>query len=540
VTTTPTPLLGNASDSVGAMPRPTTSARGETDASLSQPGLTLVWRAAAAVFGLQFVGLLVWSWHLWTRFDLSSDMATFSQAWQQIGSGHLSPYETTFPWYYPHYGYPFYQSHLELMMWPLALLHAAGASAFSLLVVQDLVLAGSGLVALRWGLELLDRHWPAAHRGAAWIGAGLIVLLVIDPWTYWTASFDFHLQPIGTFFALLAGRDIWLGRKRAWVWVVAVLMCGDVAATYLVALGLAALVTSPRTRRNGLVLVIVGIAWLGVVGLVHSGKGSSLSAGYGYLTGHTIGNGLGGVAAVVAALLVHPSEPLRILWQRMSNMYQYVAGAGALGIASPLGLAAVLVVLVPNALNQPGIYVSHVGGFQNFFVAMFVAVGSVQLVTWLAHRMRFGLWLSGAIAACALILAVVTSVQVTTGDPIGIRQQFPAVNTSTAHELSEVASQIPAQAEVIVSGPVAGRFGARRWVYFFFSDSTGQVVPVFGSTVYVVVVPLKGTEPAAWVASSMAAAAFLRSLGAHQIADKEGVVAFAWHRPRTTGMLTFP
>ena len=95
-------------------------------------------------------------------------MATFSQAWQQIGSGHLSPYETTFPWYYPHYGYPFYQSHLELMMWPLALLHAAGASAFSLLVVQDLVLAGSGLVALRWGLELLDRHWPDATFG--WAG----------------------------------------------------------------------------------------------------------------------------------------------------------------------------------------------------------------------------------------------------------------------------------------------------------------------------------------------------------------------------------
>jgi hypothetical protein len=77
-------------------------------------------------------------------------------------------------------------------------------------------------------------------------------------------------------------------------------------------------------------------------------------------------------------------------------------------------------------------------------------------------------------------------------------------------------------------------------VYFFFSDSTGQVVPVFGSTVYVVVVPLKGTEPAAWVTSSMAAAAFMRSLGAHQIADQDGVVAFAWHRPRTTGMLTFP
>jgi hypothetical protein len=191
-------------------------------------------------------------------------------------------------------------------------------------------------------------------------------------------------------------------------------------------------------------------------------------------------------------------------------------------------------------LNQPGIYVSHVGGFQNFFVAMFVAVGSVQLVTWLANRTRFGVWLGGVVAAGALILAVVTSVQVTTGDPIGIRQQFPAVSTSTAQELSAVAAQIPAQAEVIVSGPVAGRFGARRWVYFFFSDSTGQVVPVFGSTVYVVVVPLKGTEPAAWVASSMAAATYMRSLGAHQIADKDGVVAFAWQRPRSSGTLTFP
>lgn len=107
MTTTPTPLLGDASDVVAATSVSPTSTRGETNASLSQPGLTLVWRVAAAVFGLQFVALLAWSWHLWTRFDLSSDMATFSQAWQQIGTGHLSPYETTFPWYYPHYGYPF-------------------------------------------------------------------------------------------------------------------------------------------------------------------------------------------------------------------------------------------------------------------------------------------------------------------------------------------------------------------------------------------------------------------------------------------------
>ena len=424
---------------------------------------------------------------------------------EQIGSGHLSPYETTFPWYYPHYGYPFYQSHLELMMWPLALLHVAGASAFSLLVVRTWCWPDPVWWPSVGGLELLDRDWPAAHRagrGSApassccWSSirgpAGLL------PSTS-TSSPSARSSPCWP------GVTCGWAENAAWVWwwpsSCAAMWRPPTGRRWASPRG-----DQPADPSNGLVLVIVGVAWLGVVGLLHSGKGSSLSAGYGYLTGHTVGNGIWAATAVVAALLLHPSEPFRILWQRMSNMYQYVAGAGVLGVALPLGLAAVVVVLVPNALNQTGIYVSHVGGFQNFFVAMFVAVGSVQLVTWVAHRTRFGLWFSGAIAACALILAVVTSVQVTTGDPIGIRQQFPAVSTSTAHELAQVAAQIPGQAEVIVSGPVAGRFGARRWVYFFFSDSTGQVVPVFGSTVYVVLVPFKGTEPAAWVASSTAAA----------------------------------
>lgn len=512
----------------------------ETDPVLGRAGLTAVWRVAMALFGLQFIGLVAWSWHLWSRFDLSGDMAAFSQAWQQISTGHLSPYETTLAWYYPHYGYPFYQNHLELLMWPLALLHTFGASAFSLLVVQDLGLAGSGLVALRWGLEMLDRHWPGDHRGAPWIGLGLIGLLLASPWTYWTASFDFHFQSIATFFVLLAGRDAWLGRKRAWWWVVGILLCGDVAATYLVALGLAAVVTGRRTRRTGVAFVVVGVVWLGVVGLVHSGKGSSLAAGYGYLTGHPVSVGLGGLLAILAAIVAHPAQPLRILGQRFSDLFQSVAGAGLIGLASPLGLAAVLVVLIPNGLNQSGIYVSHVGGFQNFFVAMLVALGAIQLLTWLARWSRRGVWLSGAVAVGALILAVVTSVQVITGDPVSIRAQFVTVSALTASELSDVAAQIPDSNEVIVSNGVAGRFGARRWVYFFFPDSSGQQVPVFGSTVDVVIVPRQGDPPETSVNSATAAAAYLRKLGAHVIADRSGVEAFAWHPPRGTRTITFP
>jgi hypothetical protein len=277
-----------------------------------------------------------------------------------------------------------------------------------------------------------------------------------------------------------------------------------------------------------------------VIGLVHSGKGSSLAAGYGYLTGHPVSDGLGGLLSILGAIVIHPAQPLRVLGQRFSDLFQYVAGAGLVGLASPLGLAAVVVVLLPNGLNQTGIYVSHVGGFQNFFVAMLVALGAVQVLTWLARRPWHGVWLSGAVGAVALVVAAVTSVQVVTGDPIGIRAQFVTVGAPTADELATVAARIPTGNEVIVSNGVAGRFGARRWVYFFFTDSTGQQVPVHGTTVDVVVVPRQGGSPAASVASAMRAAAYLRDRGAHVIADRNGVEAFAWTPPRGTRSVTFP
>ena len=92
-----------------------TRASGRHGSSLSVRYRQL-WSGGCVVFALQAATLIVWSRHLWSRFDLTSDFATFSQAWNLIGTGHLNPYESTFAYYYPHYGYPFWQSHFELMM----------------------------------------------------------------------------------------------------------------------------------------------------------------------------------------------------------------------------------------------------------------------------------------------------------------------------------------------------------------------------------------------------------------------------------------
>src|SRR5262249_44781270 len=161
--------------------------------------------------------------------------------------------------------------------WPLALLRFIWPASIDLLIVQDLALAGSGLVALRWGLELLQSHWPGGERQSGLVGAGLLAILLLNPWTYWTASFDFHFQPLACFFVLLAGRDVWAGRRRAWWWVAAVLLCGDVAATYVGALGLAAIFAGHRTRRTGICLVATSVAWLGLVSAFGADKASDLA-----------------------------------------------------------------------------------------------------------------------------------------------------------------------------------------------------------------------------------------------------------------------
>lgn len=534
-----------------------------------RPGTRIrtAWYVGCAAFGGQLIALLVWSWHLWTRFDLTADMATFSQAWQQIATGHLNPYETTFAWHYPHWGYPFYQSHLELMMWPLALLYWVWPHAVDLLVVQDLALAGAGLVAFRWALEHLDAHWPRARR-VELPAAIALALLLVNPWTYWAASFDFHFQPLAVFFTLLCARDLWQGRRRGWIWAALVLACGDVATTYLIGLGLALVVAGGRRRRiPGAVLVAVALAWFGVVGLVHSGKGTSLPYNYAYLAHHPVTDGLAGALAIVAGGLSHPSTPLHVLWSRHPDIFKFIAGAGTLGVVSGIGFFVALVVLVPNALNSSPGFISDVAAFQALAAVLALVVGAVMVMTWVARRQvgtrrlaavgaatsnvtgdaaagrRRRRWVRRAPVTVALLLGLGAVAQVAVESahwtPLA-RTTFARVGVSTASELGAVSAEVPTSDEVIVSQGVMGRFGARRFVYPFLDDfGDGQTVPLFGRTVYVVLVPQQGIETAS-VAGTDAAVGLMERLGARRIADRDGVIAFAWHVPDHRHRITFP
>ena len=197
-----------------------------------------------AILGLQLALALAWSTVQYDRFALTFDFTIFHQAWYLIAHGDLNPWSTMKLSY-------FWQDHSEFIMWPLALLYWVWPHGVVLLWIQDIAVVGAEAVAFTW----LVRTGPAvpARPDAHGSPAAGLVLLVANPWIWWTVSWDFHSETIAMPFAVAAGQGSRSnGRRRAWVWVVPLLACGDVAATYLAAIGLGAVLAgrAPADARR--------------------------------------------------------------------------------------------------------------------------------------------------------------------------------------------------------------------------------------------------------------------------------------------------
>ena len=136
-------------------------------------------------------------------------------------------------------------------MWPLALLYWISPGGVGLLWMQDAGVVGAELVAFLWACELAQKYRPG--RDAAWLAAAGLVLLVINPWSWWSVSFDFHVECLAVLFIALLAWDLANGRRRAWLWLPLLVACGDVAGTYIFGLGLGLAIAVPRAAdpRHG-------------------------------------------------------------------------------------------------------------------------------------------------------------------------------------------------------------------------------------------------------------------------------------------------
>lgn len=475
------------------------------------------------VLGLWFVALAVFSNAIYQRDYLGQDFGTYNQAWSLIGQGHLNPFDTV-------YGFPFVKADFELILWPLALVHLVLPRPITLLWIQDLAIAGCGLVAYLWVVEYLERRkvawWPAA-------GIALVVLLVTiaNPGVYLTLIFDFHVEPISTFFILLAGREFWRGRhRRAWIWVGVVLLCGTFAAVMVVGLGVSALLAGRETRRSGLLLVAVGIGWTALVSLLHANQGSGI-ASYAYLAGRTTLSSSAGVAIIATGIATHPWRVVDQLYQRLSYAWALIKPVGIVGLASAWGFGVPVVVMVTDGLNSRPDFIYQ--SFQNFAVFPFVLLGTVMVLVWVAQRFRLG-WIP-ALAVALVVTAQALSYGVHRS-PSVIRWTLSQVQPGPAAQLRSALAKTPPGAEVIATERFMGRFCARKYCYFSYPGFPREV---HGRDVVFVLVT--GNESPTTQSDSLAAVTYVRDrLHARVLVDADGVAAFDWAPPPGVNQVTVP
>ncbi len=228
-------------------------------AALDASGMRTFWLVCATVLVAQLVGLVVYSAYLYRRFDLTDDFATYAQAWWAIGHGHLDPIDTI-----QTPTYPFWQSHFELAMWPIALIGRVWPHSVQLLWLQDLALVATEWLAMAWVAAIC-----AARSGRTRTVVALVALafLVVNPWWYLAASFDVHFETLGLPFVVLSGYSLWRGRPRTAVVAAAVgLLFGDVVALAVLCVGIAALVSRHALageRHQGTARSHPSLGWLG-------------------------------------------------------------------------------------------------------------------------------------------------------------------------------------------------------------------------------------------------------------------------------------
>jgi len=474
-------------------------------------GEPLFWvrRTAYVVLGLKLAAFFCWSAVLYRHFALTPDFGQYQQAWYLIAHGDLNPYDTVG-------NFAFWQNHAEFIMWPVALLYWVYPSGVLLLWLQDMAVVVAELVAFTWLCEIALRY--RAGRDAQWLAGAGLVLLAVNPWSWWAVSFDFHAECVAVPFVALLGWDLANGRRRAWVWAVTLLACGDVAATYVFGLGVGLLIIGRGSRGRGVLLACLGVGALMVLTAIHGNKGSGhgLQA-YNYLAGPGYRRS-SGLIGLVMGIATHPFAILAKLWSKRLDLWGNLAASGLLGLAYLPLLPLLIVVLLSNNLF-PG-YLFSEPLFQSLPVYVLLPVATVGVLGWLTQRYRrAGLVAASVLAAQAIGWSAVWAPQTPS--------QWLRVPDQTAATLAAVEARIPASAAVFASQGVVGRFSSRYDV----RPLNGNL-PLRPGQDWFVFAPWAGIETQTPGAAMAFAEVLADRLHATLVTDANDVWAFRWTPPQ--------
>jgi hypothetical protein len=209
--------------------------------------------------------------------------------------------------------------------------------------------------------------------------------------------------------------------------------------------------------------------------------------------------------------------------------------AGLIGIFSPWGFGLALVVFVPNLLDGSGIFARFGASFQSWPAMPFILVGSVMVLLRVLAEGDLG----RRIVTVALAGWLVVFVEFAALNLPAVPRVWLSVDATTAAQLARVETVIPANAEVISSETVIGRFAQRDSVYPYLG--VGQTFPVNRARVVFVLTPEAVLDNGLPIYQTMSAVAFVRHrLGTGVLLASSGVDAFTWVPPPGTRHVTLP
>jgi hypothetical protein len=502
-----------------------------------KPSSVILDRIAFVGIAAQFACMASISFVLWQRHALTADFAGFYHAWSAIAHGDFNP------WHQDAVNVRYLQNHGELITWIFAPAYWLMPNPFGLRLVQDLSAAGISTVCYFWIRRLLP-----ANELLLPLGLTGVALLVLDPWPFWSNSFDFHWQATGTFFLILAAYAFYLRRiGPAFVACALVACTGDVMCTILAGLGLS-MILLRAYRLYGVAVIALGTIWFFAIHALGGGKGYT-AAGGGleslywelFLPDKPHGVTLG---SLVAFALSHPQNVFAALARNAKDMYANLAPAGIVGVLYPWSWGVALVTLLENNLASHALLAAAdpasplppcllpaclernfaQPSFQSFSLYAFIPLGTAALLVVFAQRVRRSL----TYAACAVLVANVL------GWALVWLPQVPSrwilVHPAAAAQLSRIANEIPRSQEVVGGEAFLGMFAGRP-VYF---NAIHPAVPIVTTPANVVLAPYEGVNVIGANADLARIAALANDPRARLMSHDAGVWWFGYTAPAGT------
>ncbi len=439
--------------------------------------LNVIW-ILAGIFSAG--GMIIHSSALFNHFELTPDFSNFYQATYLIAHGHYYPYDTLFPFNYPHYGFPFLHSHGEFFVWLLAPLVAMFPNGFVLLVLQDLAIASTQVLAALWIHKLFQNK----HAFVELLTIGAFIFL--NPWYYFSAFFDFHLEPFSMLFLLAAAYTYLNGHRRlSLLFVLLVISTGDVPSTYLIGLGLGMFLLKPSKNISALLIALSGSVASVVESSLHLAEASSFLQRYGYLAGNHPPKS---AISLVLGTLSHLGIIFSTLHQHIPLTVPYLISGNIVGLFSPLGLVTALIVLAAPVLVETPIFLSNFASFQIVSFEPILTVAGVMVLLWSYGNPNH---LKSLLPKMAFAVSLVVALYTSYPNLIAAKDFNNSVSQSTATTLASVLKHIPSGAEVISGNGTVGRFSGRRLVYSLITFQ-GASVPIWSHQTYIIVVDNQG------------------------------------------------